>query len=201
MTDTFTSEVLKKKLIFWFSKSIYTCPALSFLTENFMNHLIEKFKDDYYRYYSNEHKIEVENIELRSELIAILLYRISRELFLKGDHSCDVFSLLGRFLSGIEIYYSSDIGHGLKINHGIGTVIGARVKIGSNCLIHQNVTFGDKDGQRPSIGDNVTVYAGAKILGGITLGNNSIIGANTVCFINVPENKIAVGVPAKILSK
>src|SRR5690242_6756085 len=101
----------------------------------------------------------------------------------------------------MEIYYSAEIGKGLKVNHGLGTVIGARTKIGENVLLHHGVTFGDKNGKRPCVKDNVTIYAGAKILGDITIGNNAIIGANSVCFSNVPDNATAAGVPARIIKK
>ena len=105
--------------------------------------------------------------------------------------------MLGRIQGLVEIYYSAQIGRGLKINHGIGSVIGARCVIGDNCLLHQGVTLGDKDGGRPIIGNNVIINAGAVVLGNITIGDDSIIGANTVCLKSVPSHAICVGVPAK----
>lgn len=75
------------------------------------------------------------------------------------------------------------------------------MKIGDNCLIHQNVTLGDKNGGRPTIGDNCVIYAGAKILGDIHIGNNSIIGANAVVLKSCPENSTLLGIPAKIYKK
>ena len=161
---------------------------------------MDDFAHDYERYF-NSTEMRFHKVKSRPELQAILLYRISRSLFLEGSAYCDDFSLLGRFLSGIEIYYSATIGRGVKINHGLGTVVGARVIIGSNCLIHQGVTFGDKDGHRPLIGDNVTVYAGAKIIGNVSVGDNAIIGANSVVLKDVPSNSTAAGVPARILSR
>lgn len=135
-------------------------------------------------------------------MIGILCYRIARWCYENGkDEQANHYSNLGRIISGFEIYYSAEIGRGMKINHGLGTVIGARCKIGENVLLHQEVTLGDRKGGRPVLLDNVTVYAGAKILGNITLENNSIIGANSVCLIDVPENGVVTGNPGKILSK
>lgn len=88
-----------------------------------------------------------------------------------------------------------------------GTVIHERCKIGDNCEIYQNVTVGgngkkDSPWSRvPIIGDNVKIYAGACLLGPITIGNNVVIGANAVVLCNVPDNSIAVGVPARIIVK
>lgn len=184
----------------WFRKSIYDFPEqLSFekTRGQWLEGAFEYFVYDYERYF-NSKDVCVQSVKSRPELQAILLFRISRSLFLAENSYCDTFSLLGRFLSGIELYYSASIGKGLKINHGIGTVVGARVVIGSNCLIHQGVTFGDKDGHRPLIGDNVTVYAGAKIIGNVSVGDNAVIGANSVVLKDVPINRTAAGVPARI---
>ena len=124
---------------------------------------------------------------------------ISRAYFLKNEEIPALhLSNLGRIISGFEIFYTAEIGVGIKINHGLGTVIGARCKIGKNALIHQNVTLGDKNEQRPVLLDNVTIYAGAKVLGGIICGNNSIIAANCVCLVDVPDNGVIVGIPGKI---
>lgn len=135
-------------------------------------------------------------------LIAILMYRIAHEFYIsKDEKSAEVLSNIGKFYTGIEIFYSSQIGSGLRIIHGVGSVIGARTIIGKNAIIYQNVTLGDKNGGRPQIGDNVRIYSGAKILGAISIGNNTIIGANAVCIEDVPANSIAVGVPARVISK
>lgn len=156
------------------------------------------FESDFRRYFQ-EKSVSIELVYSRIELIGIMLYRLSREYFLQNNELIsNHLSNLGRIISGFEIYYSADIGLGLKINHGLGTVIGARCVIGKNALIHQNVTFGDKNGKRPILLDNVTVYAGAKVLGGVVCGNNSTIAANCVCMIDVPDNCIIMGVPGKI---
>lgn len=95
------------------------------------------------------------------------------------------------------MFYSATIGKAFKINHGVGTVVGARCKLGDNCTIHQNCTIGDRNGGRPTIGDNVMIYAGSMILGDINVGNNSIVGANSVVTKSFSDNSILVGTPAK----
>jgi serine O-acetyltransferase len=186
----------------WFSKSILLTDGIDFKDAQSFKLVSEQFQPDYNRYFINETGISLDKLLSRTELVGILLYRLSRHYFLSGkEYVAQQYSLLGRFLSGFEIYYSAQIGKGLKINHGLGTVVGARVIIGDNALLHQGITFGDKNSGRPILKDNVTVYAGAKILGNITVGNNSIIAANCVCFSDVPDNCTAVGVPAKIINK
>ena len=185
-----------------FSKSILNYNDINFEDANVFKKVLDIFIFDYQRYFVAEPTINLENVLSRTELVGILLYRISREYYiLKNEYIAQQYALLGRFLSGFEIYYSATIGKGLKINHGLGTVIGARVTIGENALIHQGVTFGDKNGGRPTLLNNVTVFAGACILGNITVGNNAVIAANCVCFINVPDDNYAIGVPAKLINK
>ncbi len=107
------------------------------------------------------------------------------------------YALVGRETGQMEIFYSSTIGRGLRINHGVGSVIGARCVIGDNCTIHQNCTLGDKEGGRPRLGNNVVMYAGAMVLGNVSVGDNTIIGANSVVMNSFPANSILVGTPAK----
>ena len=104
-----------------------------------------------------------------------------------------------------SISSSCQIGQGTEfMHHGMGTTIHAKAVIGDNCKIFQNVTIGSKwtDGicedEAPVIGDNVIIGAGAVILGNIKIGNNVIIGANAVVVSDIPDNSIAVGVPAKV---
>lgn len=94
---------------------------------------------------------------------------------------------------------SSNIGGGLIIQHGFATIISAK-KIGKNCKIYQQVTIGYNHSLKaPSLGDNVEVCCGAKIIGGIKIGNNVLIGANAVVSKDLPDNCVAAGVPAKII--
>lgn len=107
----------------------------------------------------------------------------------------------------LEVKYSvlistnAKIGKNLSLDHFFGIVIGDNVVIGDNCKIYQQVTVGQKNGGFPNIGDNVIIYAGAKVIGDIKIGNNVEIGANAVVLKDVPDNFIAVGVPAKIIMK
>lgn len=89
-------------------------------------------------------------------------------------------------------------GKNLSLGHYVGTVIGG-VKIGENCTIYHNVTIGQNHGKSPVIGNGVTIYAGAKVIGDIAIGDNAIIGANSVVINDVPENSVVAGVPAKVI--
>ena len=106
--------------------------------------------------------------------------------------------LLWRPMESLYIY-TKDIGGGLYIQHGFATIITAE-KIGKNCRIYQQVTLGYKDGCCPVLEDNVSIACGAKVLGGITLHANSLVGAGAVVIKDVPESAIVGGVPAKVLS-
>lgn len=86
------------------------------------------------------------------------------------------------------------------LQHSFSTIITAN-KLGKNCKIMQQVTIGFNGNQKPTIGDNVTVCAGAKIIGGVTVGNNVIVGANAVVTHNVPDNCVVGGVPARIIRR
>lgn len=112
-------------------------------------------------------------------------------------------SQYGKFLTGIEIHPGAVIGKGLFIDHGTGVVIGETTVIGDNCTLYQGVTLGgtgkDKGKRHPTLGDNVMVGSGAKVLGPFTVGSNSKIAANAVVLSEVPENSTCVGVPARIV--
>lgn len=117
--------------------------------------------------------------------------------------------LIARYLSqrarhktGVEIHPAAQIGKGLVIDHGMGVVIGETTIIGDNCLIYQNVTLGGtghEQGKRhPTLKNNVLIGSGAKVLGPITIGDNSRVAAGAVVLNNIPENSTAVGVPARV---
>ncbi len=163
---------------------------------------VREFRADYLRWFPDAVPFE-RDFRATPPLIGILCYRISHNINLLygSTREADAFSLLGREIGQIEIYYSATIGEAFKINHGIGTVIGARCRIGDNCTIHQNCTIGDRNGGRPTIGNNVTIYAGAMILGDITIGDDCIIGANSVVTQSYPAGSVIGGTPAKIIKK
>lgn len=98
---------------------------------------------------------------------------------------------------GVLIGNHSSIGPGLIINHFEGLIVGDRVIIGDNCNIYQHVTLGQKNGQYPTIGNNVTIYPGATIVGGIHIGDNCIIAPNSVVVFDADSNTTISGIPAK----
>lgn len=112
-------------------------------------------------------------------------------------------SQFSRHRTGIEIHPAVKIGYGVFIDHGMGVVIGETAEIGNNVTIYQNVTLGGTGKERgkrhPTIRDNVIIYAGAKILGAITIESGCIIGAQSVVLKDVPKNSTVVGVPGKII--
>lgn len=113
------------------------------------------------------------------------------------------FSQLMRGLTGIEIHPGAKIGKRLFIDHGMGVVIGETAEIGDNVTLYHGVTLGgtslNKGKRHPTLGNNVVVGAGAKVLGAITIGENSRIGANAVVVKDVPPNAVVVGVPGQVL--
>ncbi|GBD38372.1 Serine acetyltransferase [bacterium HR37] len=116
-----------------------------------------------------------------------------------------ILSHISRFLTGIEIHPGAKIGKGFFIDHGMGVVIGETSEIGDNVTIYHGVTLGgtsfSRSKRHPTIENNVTIGAGAKILGPLTIGSNSKIGANSVVITDVPPNSTVVGIPGKIVRK
>ncbi len=141
-----------------------------------------------------------------SGLHAMLAYRVSHRLY-KNKHflSARVISQGARLLTGIEIHPGATIGKGLFIDHGSGVVIGETAEIGDNCTLYQGVTLGgtgkDSGKRHPTLGNNVMVGAGAKVLGPFKIGDNSKIAANAVVLKEVPEDSTAVGIPAKVVRR
>ena len=167
-------------------KSIFL-PDTEALSDNEWNDVLDVFLCDYNRYYNSS--FEIEKIKYFPGLLATFFYRISRKLFLKGDDTNALeYSSLGFSLTSIEIYYSSNIGKGLKINHGMGTVIGSRTVLGENVMLHHGVTIGEKNGGRAKIGNNVIIYPGAIVVGDVMIADNSIIGANVFVDKSYPNN-------------
>ena len=137
---------------------------------------------------------------------AILFYRVAHWL-----HKLDLplfprfLAHVARFLTGIEIHPGAKIGNRVFIDHGMGVVIGETAVIGNNCLLYQGVTLGatgkDRGKRHPTLGCNVTVGAGAKILGNINIGSNARVGAGAVVVKDVPANSTVVGIPGRIVSQ
>lgn len=139
-------------------------------------------------------------------LHAIWLHRIAHKLYLKGWVMLPrLINTFSRFLTGIDIHPGAKLGPGLFIDHGMGLVIGETAELGSNITLYQGVTLGgtgkEKGKRHPTIGDNVVVSSGAKVLGSFTVGSNSKIGAGSVVLKEVPPNSVVVGVPGRIVIK
>ncbi len=141
-----------------------------------------------------------------SGLHAVMAYRLSHKLYQKKLFTvARIVSQAARFFTGIEIHPGAKIGKGLFIDHGMGVVIGETTEIGDNCLIYQGVTLGGtgkEHGKRhPTLGNNVMVGAGAKVLGPFKVGDNAKIASNAVVLTEVPPNTTAVGVPARVVKR
>ena len=113
-------------------------------------------------------------------------------------------SQLARFFTGIEIHPGATLGAGILIDHGMGVVIGETAQIGNRVTIYHGTTLGgtgkDKGRKRhPTVGDNVVIGAGAKVLGNINIGSNSKIGSNSVVLNDVPKGATVVGIPGKVV--
>ncbi len=141
-----------------------------------------------------------------SGLHALMSHRIAHFLWNKKVPFLPrLVSQVSKFFTGIEIHPGATIGAGFFIDHGMGVVIGETAFIGSNVTLFQGVTLGgtgkEKGKRHPTLGNNVVVGAGAKILGNIKIGNNVNVGANAVVVREVPNNSTVVGVPGRIARK
>ncbi|GAA0788296.1 serine O-acetyltransferase EpsC [Hathewaya limosa] len=137
---------------------------------------------------------------------AIIMYRITHFLYTKNlFFLARLLSQISRFFTGIEIHPGAKIGKGFFIDHGMGVVIGETAEVGDNVTLFHGTTLGgtgkDKGKRHPTLGNNVIVGSGAKILGPIKIGNNVKIGANAVVLKEVPDDATAVGIPARNIIK
>ena len=135
---------------------------------------------------------------------ALLFYRLAHALWVRNFFFLGrLVSQMGRFFTGIEIHPGAKIGRGFFIDHGMGVVIGETAEIGNNCTLYHGVTLGGtswaKEKRHPTLGDNVIVGSGAKILGPFTVGDNSKVGSNSVVVKEVPPNSTVVGVPGRVV--
>ena len=163
--------------------------------------------------YDEARNIKEKDPAARSILHVILLYQGFHVLIyyhiahffyqIKLKFIARLISQIGRFFTGIEIHPGAKIGKHLFIDHGMGVVIGETAEIGDNCTIYHGVTLGgtgkDKNKRHPTIGNNVMIGCGAKILGPIIIGDNVKIGANAVVLNNVDHDNTIVGIPGKIV--
>ena len=149
---------------------------------------------------------KTEILLLYSGVHAIMAHRLAHYLH-QNEHyfAARAVSQTARHLTGIEIHPGATIGRNFFIDHGSGVVIGETTEIGDNCTVYQGVTLGgtgkDVGKRHPTLGDNVMVGSGAKVLGPIKIGSGSKIAANAVVLNAVPENSTAVGIPARIVRR
>ena len=137
---------------------------------------------------------------------AIVIYRLAHLLWcFKLKFIAKIISYLGRIFTGIEIHPAAKIGKNMFIDHGHGVVIGETSEIGNNVLIYHGVTLGgnslNKGKRHPTIGNNVIIGAGAKILGPLIIGDSARVGANAVVTKSVKPNSTVMGIPAKMIIK
>ena len=137
---------------------------------------------------------------------ALAFHRVANGLWRRGWLTTARFvSHVSRFLTGIEIHPAAKFGRGVFIDHGMGIVVGETAEVGNNVSLLQGVTLGGTSTRRekrhPTLRDNVTVGAGAKIIGAITIGENSRVGAGSVVVRDVPPNAVVVGVPGRVTFK
>ncbi len=148
-------------------------------------------------------KSNAEVLLLYPSIHALMAYRVAHSLHNREHYfTARAISQAARFFTGIEIHPAAKIGKGLVIDHGMGVVIGETAEIGDNCTLYQGVTLGgtgkDVGKRHPTLGNNVMVGAGAKVLGPFKIGDNTKIAAGAVVLNEMPENCTAVGIPAKI---
>ena len=137
---------------------------------------------------------------------AIINHRVANKLYYKGWKKLSrVINGISSFLTKTDIHPACTIGRRVFIDHAIGVVIGATAIVEDDVLIYQGVTLGgvslDKGKRHPTVKSNTVIGSGAKVLGNITIGRNSKVGANSVVVCDVPDNSTAVGVPAKIIRR
>ncbi len=148
---------------------------------------------------------DLEVLLLYSGFHAVLAHRAAHALHKNGyTLAARAVSQAAKFVTGVEIHPAAKIGRRLFIDHGCGVVIGETAEIGDDCTIYQGATLGgtgkDTGKRHPTLGNNVMVGAGAKVLGPFTVGDNAKIAANAVVLHAVPSNSTAVGIPAKVVS-
>jgi len=150
-------------------------------------------------------RTEMEVALLYPGVHAVWAHRVSHALWGKGAHlPARTVSQAARFLTGIEIHPAAQLGPRLFIDHGMGVVIGETAQVGADVTIYHGVTLGGtslEHGKRhPTVGDRVTIGAGAKVLGNLTVGDDSRIGANAVLVRSVDDHSVVVGVPGQVIA-
>lgn len=149
-------------------------------------------------------RTKLEVFLLYPSIHARLAHMISHFLYKKNLlFLARLISQIARFLTGIEIHPGATLGAGILIDHGMGVVIGETAELGDRITIYHGTTLGgtgkEKGKRHPTVGNNVVIGAGSKVLGNIRIGSNSKIGANSVVLDDVPEGATVVGIPGKVV--
>ncbi|WP_281538905.1 serine O-acetyltransferase EpsC [Romboutsia timonensis] len=149
-------------------------------------------------------RTKLEVFLLYPSIHARLAHMISHFLYKKNLlFLARLISQIARFLTGIEIHPGATLGAGILIDHGMGVVIGETAELGDRITIYHGTTLGgtgkEKGKRHPTVGNNVVIGAGSKVLGNIKIGSNSKIGANSVVLDDVPEGATVVGIPGKVV--
>ena len=149
-------------------------------------------------------RTKLEVFLLYPSIHARLAHMISHFLYKKNLlFLARLISQIARFLTAIEIHPGATLGAGILIDHGMGVVIGETAELGDRITIYQGTTLGgtgkEKGKRHPTVGDNVVIGAGSKVLGNIKIGSNSKIGANSVVLDDVPEGATVVGIPGRVV--
>ncbi len=198
ISDVITSEPVKV------AKQYYKNSRMAKIVNNVKDTVAEDVKTVKERDPAASSTAEV--LLLYSGLHAVWAHRLSHKLY-KNNHkfSARLISQGAKAITGIEIHPGATIGKNLFIDHGSGVVIGETTEIGDNCTLYQGVTLGgtgkDTGKRHPTLGDNVMVGSGARVLGPFKVGDGSKIAANAVVLTEVPENCTAVGIPAKVVKR
>lgn len=170
-----------------------TLDLYTYVMQHYTLHISSQFKE-----MIQEHNISM----LDSPQLATAIYRLQHQYLSTGQTASEeapidknqelaILTIIQKQFCGCEIYYSSEIGENFLLVHGLGTMIGSRANIGNNCTVYQNVTIGAKKmyaTERPTIGNNVVIYTGAKIFGDIKIGDGAVIGANAIVTKDVKPN-------------
>lgn len=162
---------------------------------------------DFQYHYPDTGPDKIKNEIFTNMSLGHYLYRLVRELHLRGTEDRIKYQIhhIMKVLCGCEIYWSADIGEGFHIDHGMSTVIGSRCKIGKGFWIHHGCTVGHRSvtdfGEGPTIGDDVILYANSHIFGDITVGNKTVIGANSTVVSSTQGHELVCGNPAKRIKK
>ena len=169
-------------------------------------HFVEEVRYDVaaFRQRDPAARSDLEVLLLYSGLHARTAHRLSHGLYKNGHTlAARAVSQGAKMITGIEIHPGATIGRGLVIDHGSGVVIGETAEIGDDCTLYQGVTLGgtgkDEGKRHPTLGNNVMVGAGAKVLGPLTIGDNAKIAAGAVVLSEIPSNSTAVGIPARVV--